>query len=165
MTEQNPPTSGERSSRGAYAVLGVTFGLSTLLAVFFFAQYSAVLSYVRETVDEREEPFPWDNLAFAPEECVDHALEWTAECLGIKSMCDMYVDQVMAACMESGDREAYCEALGERTMTTEFGAEECFARGTRRNVDAEPCANAYRFIDSYCTTILSEDAAAAEGSG
>lgn len=154
------PVPAERSAHGAWAVLGVTFLCSTALGVYLFAQYSSVLSYVNDTL-EADVEHAWDERPFAPEECIDAALAWTAECSGIKSMCDMYVDQVMVLCMESQPRRAYCEALGDRTMTTEFGARECFARGTQRNVDAEACAAAYRFIDGFCTTILEDG----EGSG
>lgn len=148
------PVPAERSAQTAWIVLAVTFLCSTLLGVFFFAQYSAVLTYVRTTLEEPERPHAWETRIFTPEECIDAAIAWTGECRGIKTMCDMYVDQVMVLCMESQPRVAYCEALGDRTMTTAFGAEECFARGTRRNVDAEACSAAYRFIDGFCDTIL-----------
>ena len=152
----------ERSAQTAWIVLALTFLCSTLLGVAFFAKYSAVLTYVRTTLEEPERPHAWDTRIFTPEECIDAAIAWTGECKGIKTMCDMYVDQVMVLCMESQPRVAYCEALGDRTMTTAFGAEECFARGTQRHVDAEACSAAYRFIDGFCDTILEELQAPAE---
>jgi hypothetical protein len=164
-----PPTEeplevAERSAHGAWLVLGATFLMSTALGVFLFAQYSATLSYVKSTLEEPTTAFPWDSSAFEPEECIDYAMGWAADCDGIKSMCDMYVDQVMNRCLLSTDRAEYCEALGDRGMTTEFGAQECFARGTQRNVDAEACSLAYRHIDSFCSA-QREGSGAGEGDG
>ncbi len=133
-------------------ILGGGAAVSLVLAMVFFSGYSSVLSYVKTTLEEPESPPAWDARALSPEECVDAALTWAEECQGIKSMCDMYVDHVMALCLGSQDRSTYCAAVEDTTATTRFGHGECGLRGTRRNVDAEACANAYRAIASYCAT-------------
>jgi hypothetical protein len=163
MTE--PAPSG---LRGAGIVLGLIFGVSTLLALYMFSRYSQTLSYVRSTIGDIDNgvmpqvEFPWASAELTPEECVDATLEWARQCTGIKSMCDMYVDRYMALCLESGDRNSFCHAIEGFTGTTEFGVPECRARGVLRNVDKEACAMAYRTVDGFCEVTRRRAARAAE---
>lgn len=136
-------------------VLGVTFMLSTLLGVVFYVQYSSTLRYVRDTLEVPVEPLPWDVAELTPTECVDFAMDWTATCTGIKSMCDMYVDRVISLCMRSTDRQLYCSLVIDETSNTRFGHEDCRLRGVQRNVDSEACGGAYRAIGSYCEVLVS----------
>ncbi len=169
MTE--PAPSG---LRGAGIVLGLIFGVSTLLALYLFARYSQTLSYVRATIGDvdngvaPEVEFPWAAVDLTPEECVDATLQWARDCTGIKSMCDMYVDRYMGLCLESAERTAFCHAIEGFTGTTEFGVPECRARGVLRNVDKEACAMAYRTVDGFCQVVrrrtAREAAGATEGS-
>ena len=149
---------------GAQYVLGGVLFVSFLLAVMLWYRYSQVMGYIKRTLEEPDQVFVWDEEAYSPEDCVDWAMGWASECTGIKSMCDMYVDRVMLACLESRDRLGYCEILGSRTETTEFGVPECRARGVQRDLNKEACSMAYRSIDSYCKVIRrqAERAAAAE---
>jgi hypothetical protein len=173
-----PPEGATSGGRGAMIVLGATLGASTLLAVYLFAQYSAMLSYVRATIGycavledgsrscvEPPTPPPWKRDALTPEQCVDETLAWARDCHGIKSMCDMYVEAVIRDCMASQDRAVYCEAIAPFAETTYFGATECRARGVRRDVDKEACANAYRSIGAWCEEELDARAAASQPAG
>ena len=147
-----PQVQYEKSGAGTIvAILGTTFGLSVLLGGLFYWQYSSVLSYVRVTLEEPETPLAWDERDLAPDECVAAAMDWVAGCSGIKTMCDMYVDQLIALCMAASDRSAYCGAID--ASTTRFGHQDCSVRGVRRNVDAEACSRAYRAIASYCESL------------
>lgn len=134
-------------------VLGVTFALSTLLGVLFFAQYSQTLSYVRTTLEDPASPPRWETEVLSPTECVDETMNWTAGCSGIKAMCDMYVDRIIALCLASAPREDYCARVIDETHSTRFGHEDCRLRGVQRNVNSEACAGAYRAIGSYCETM------------
>lgn len=152
MTEPQHESAREKAggSGGAWMVLAVVFGLSTLLGVFFFWQYSRTMAYVKYTIDEPEGPLPYEVAAYSPEDCVDYSMDWAAECTGVKTLCDMYVDRVITLCLESQDRTAYCDQLGERTETAEFGVDLCRERGVQKNVDKEACGHAYRAIVGYC---------------
>jgi hypothetical protein len=130
------------------AILATTFVLSAVMGALFYWQYSKVLLYVHTTLEEPEEPLAWEVRAHSPDECVGAALDWVAECEGIKSMCDMYVDRLIAMCMGSDERTGYCAVIDG--STTRFGHQECSVRGVRRNVDAESCSGAYRAIDAFC---------------
>ena len=78
-------------------------------------------------------------------------------------MCDGYIDRVIAECMASQPREAYCARVGDRTGTTRFGYQDCAVRGVRRHVDAEGCAAAYRAVASYCESLGVPGQATSEG--
>lgn len=149
---ENPPVQYEKDGAGMIvAILGTTFALSVLMGCLFYWQYSKVLSYVRVTLEEPETPLAWETRAHSPDECVGAALDWVAECEGIKAMCDMYIDRLIAMCMASDDRLEYCGAID--ASTTRFGHQECSVRGVRRNIDAEACSGAYRAIDSFCDSL------------
>jgi hypothetical protein len=157
------PAPPDPTGRGAWWVLAAVLGASTLLALFMFAQYSRTLVYVRATIGQPDlgvapaQPLPWTvDRRDTPEECVDHTLTWARECRGIKTMCDMYVEQMMSLCLQARDRTAFCQRVGSRTATAEFGVPECRARGVRRHVDREACSTAYRTIDGHCNRLRFE---------
>lgn len=163
MSSSASTTADDKGSnlRAAAVVIGIAVILSALLGGMLFWNYSKFLSFARHSLIAPETPPPWVlDGPLSPEACVDATLDWAAECVGIKSLCDQYTTRVTQECMEQGDHRGYCQALGARTATTEFGLQECFARGTKRHYDSEACANAYRAIDSYCAYI--RDAAAVE---
>jgi len=160
--ERRNEASQPQGYRGGLAMVLGILALSTAMAFVLLAKYSATLGYVKRTLDEPAEPNGWELRAYAPEECIDAAMTWTAECRGIKSMCDMYVERVVDECMGSRDRLAYCEHLGDTTGTTEFGVPECRARGVQRHINQEACANAYRSIDNFCKRTRAEAPASAE---
>lgn len=178
MTQQAQPA-GYNGSRELWIVLGAVTAVSLLLGVYLFVQYSRVMGYVRQTIGycaqltegdaacvEPTVVPPWQNRPYSPEECVDGVLQWARDCGGIKSMCDMYVEPVVHDCLQTQDRRLYCEAIAPFAVTTYFGASECRARGVRRDVDKEACANAYRAIASWCDDAVAEPAPqASEGSG
>lgn len=150
MTDPTPVQYEQDGASAIRLILGATFAFSTLLGVLFYFQYSSVLSYVNETLDEPETQ-EWDERWFSPDECVGASMDWVAGCGGVKTMCDMYVDQLIAMCLGSQDRTEYCGAID--ASTTRFGHQECSVRGVRRNVDAESCSRSYRAIDSFCDSI------------
>lgn len=140
--------------RAALILILGTVTVSILLGGMLFYNYSKFLSYAHHTLTKPSEPAPWNRGApLDPEGCVDATMEWSSQCVGVKALCDEYTTRVTQECMERGDHRAYCVSLGTRTLTTEFGLQECYARGTRRNIDAEACANSYRAIDSYCAFV------------
>lgn len=141
-------------SRSAWVVIGLTFALSTVLGVLFFARYSQTMLYVKRTLTEPAEAPIWEAEPMAPGDCVEQALSWAGGCNGIKSMCDMYVSEVIARCMASRDREEYCRSIADESMVARFGSAECRMRGVQRNVDAEACANSYKAVQSYCESLL-----------
>lgn len=147
--------------KAAAVVIAVILFLSVLLGGMLFRNYSIFLSYSHHTLTSPATPPPWiAEGPLSPEGCVDATLDWARECVGIKSLCDEYTTRVAQECLEQGDHDVYCEALGARTATTEFGLQECYARGTKRNQDSESCSSAYRAIDSYCAYL--RDKAAVE---
>lgn len=154
MAENTPKTQARENLRAALILIGGTVAVSAILGGFLFYNYSRFLSYAHHTLTAPSEPSPWmTGPALDPEGCVEATMTWASECVGIKALCDEYTTRVTQECMERGDHESYCVALGQRTQTTEFGLQECYARGTRRNIDAEACANSYRAIDSYCAYV------------
>lgn len=140
-------------TRSAWKIIILVLVVSLLLGGGLFYNYSRFLSYVHDTLNAEDRESPWLEESLTPEECVDASMTWAAECVGIKALCDEYVTRVTQECMENGTNREYCIALGDRTASTELGAEECVARGTERHIDAESCANAYRAIDAYCTFV------------
>lgn len=155
MTDAAPNISPEEEkarSRGLRIVVISLLLVATTLGTLLFRNYSRFLGYVNDTLEEREEPFPWEQFEHTPiEACVDASMQWAAECVGIKTLCDEYVTKYMLECLKSEPRRSYCaEFTFEDTASTKFGAEECTARGVRRNVDKEACSKTYRAIDSWC---------------
>lgn len=153
------PTTDRSNLKTAGVVILIAILLSSLLGGLLFRNYSKFLSYAHHTLTHPATPPPWiANGPLSPEACVDATLDWSAACVGIKSLCDEYTTRVTQECLGEGDHREYCTLLGNRTATTEFGLQECYARGTRRHFDSESCANAYRAIDSYCAYIRDEAA-------
>lgn len=151
-------------NRSTWIVLAaITIG-AIGLGFFLLYRYSEVLGYVKRTLEEPAAPHGWTLTPYSPEECVDAAMAWASDCVGIKTMCDMYVERVVEECLGSQDRLQYCLTLGDTTGSTEFGVPECRARGVLRDVDKESCSISYRSIDQFCkrTRVLAE--LAAEGS-
>ncbi|MCB9532532.1 MAG: hypothetical protein H6698_01885 [Myxococcales bacterium] len=156
------PPRYEQSGSSVIFVLGGALLFSTVLGVLFGYRYVEVMRYVRDTLDVPTTPLAWDARPLSPDECVEQALTWASECHGIKSMCDAYVDRVIAMCLESQPRDAYCASVHDTAATTRFGYRECALRGVRRNLDAEACAQAYRAVASYCATFAATNP---DGSG
>lgn len=161
----DPHAAPEGSARGAWIVLGIVFTLSTLLGLYMFRQYSAVLTYVKDTLDNPDAPPAWVDEPHSVEDCVDAGLTWAASCDGIKTLCDIYVERVVRECLDSRERDAYCLDIAGISETTEFGVAECRNRGVRRDVDKEACANAYRTIDTWCEDVRYRLETDADGSG
>ena len=155
MAESKSSSPAARENlRAALILIGGTIAVSVILGGMLFYNYSRFLSYAHHTLTNPTEPPPWKTgEPLDPEGCVDATLEWAAACVGIKALCDEYTTRVTQECMERGDHRTYCIAQRELTQTTEFGLQECHARGTRRNIDAEACSNSYRAIDSYCAFV------------
>ena len=146
-----------RSGRvGLWVVLAV-LGVATLLAAGLALNYSRFLSYVKHTIEDPENPPIWQQQAMSPEDCVDSALRWAANCRGVKALCDEYVTRVTTECLETRDHVAYCAAVSDEIDGPSFGVAECRARGVRRNIDHEACANAYKAVDSWCRMLRGDE--------
>lgn len=155
----SPTTTASSNLRALFVVIGVVTVLSIILGGLLFWNYSRFRSYAHHTLTGPDANPPWkQGEPFTPEACVDAALDWAADCGGIKALCDEYATRVTQECLAQGDRLAYCTALGNRTATTEFGLQECYARGTRRHQDSESCSIAYRAIDAWCAYVRDQDA-------
>lgn len=156
MSEHSPPPANSDASsnwKTAGVVLLVIFLTSVALGAVLYRNYSQFLNYAQKTLTHPETPPPWvANAPLSPEGCVDVALDWATNCIGVKSLCDNYVTRVTQECMIEGEgtHVEYCQHIESLTASSSFGARECAARGVRRDVDAEACGNAYRAIDAHC---------------
>lgn len=152
MSEKpTPPAQSENGS--ARIVVLVLFLTSVALGAGLYYNFSKFLNYARVTLVKPDEPPPWiANAPLSPEGCIDEALEWARNCIGVKQLCDNYVTRVTQECMIAGEGThlEYCQHIEALTASSSFGARECAARGVRRDVDAEACGNAYRAVDAHC---------------
>lgn len=148
-THDAPDAKGNWKAAGV--VLLVIFGFSVALGGLLFRNYAQFMNYAHKTLTHPETPPPWKaDPPLSPEGCVQAALDWAEDCKGVKSLCDEYVTRVTQECMIEDEHVDYCFGIEDATASSHFGAEECAARGARRNIDAEACGNAYRAIDSHC---------------
>lgn len=150
--EKGAPQFETRGSSAGLWVVGAAIVLSIAMGTGFYFQYSRTLLYVKATLESEDAVQAWETRALSPHECVDEAMAWASECRGVKSMCDMYVDRVIALCMGARDRRAYCDSIAEESPA-KFGAEDCRLRGVQRHRDAEACAKSYGAIVSWCADL------------
>jgi|GEM_PF-2392466 len=149
------PTPDANDPQGTWKTAGIVllliFLMSVALGGLLFRNYAQFMNYAHKTLTHPETPPPWiADGPLSPEGCVDAALDWARNCKGVKSLCDEYVTRVTQECMIEDDHVDYCFRIEDITASSHFGAQECAARGARRNVDSEACGNAYRAIDSHC---------------
>jgi len=83
------------------------------------------------------------------QQCVDEVLRSRAACDGMRPLCDGAVGEMMDACIAAADRTQECTALGDRTMSTRFGFDDCHSR-TQSRAARSACAGAYRAIAAAC---------------
>lgn len=158
MSDKTTPLADSDASgnwKTAGIVVLIIILMSVALAVYLSRNTSKFLNYAGTTLIQPETPPPWiADGPLSPEGCVDVALDWARECVGVKQLCDHYVTRVTQECMlegeESGLHDEYCQHIEALTASSSFGARECAARGVRRDIDAEACGNAYRAIDAHC---------------
>ena len=139
-----------RKHHAAWTIIAATLAVSVVLGVVLWWQYRTFLRYVHDHLNGPEAVLAWENAVLSPEDCVDETMAWSARCSGIKSLCDMYAGHVMERCLASQDRSAYCDQVAGQAALRSFGAQECRARGARRNVDSEACSAAYKTVEEHC---------------
>lgn len=83
------------------------------------------------------------------QQCVKEVLRSHRECDGLRPLCDGAVGEMMDACIAAADRREECAALGDQTMSTRFGFDDCHAR-TDGRAARTACSGAYRAIASAC---------------
>jgi hypothetical protein len=160
QAEQPDPRDAELRRRAGVRVLvviGVT--LAVLMVVFGQAtakSYDEFEAYKRATLDDPANPPAWETEALTVEQCVDEVLEWVEACPGVSSWCESTLPDVTNTCLQSQDRSAYCEQVGDAVLSTRFGFEECSARYDQiegrytRRYAKKHCSLIFRVIAGHC---------------
>lgn len=147
MSDQTPAFEPDNSLK--WVALGVAVS-ALILGVILYARYAEFRAYIRTTLEHPTETPAWRQPGMTPERCVDEAMTWTADCHGIKKLCDVYTTRIMEECLAPLDLTTYCGQLTEIEKIARFGQQECLARGVRREVSANSCGNAYKAIAEAC---------------
>ena len=138
-------------------ILGVVIvGLTVVFGVTSMDSSRVFSEYRDRTLHDDEHPPPWTRRELGVDECISFALDWATACPGIQSWCEAEVPSVMVQCLESADRTAYCDEVGDEILTTGFGFHDCEDR--RESVTEKYakrwhkkyCAKSYRTIADYC---------------
>lgn len=132
------------------AILMVVFGRTTMRS------YDEFEAYRRASLEDPADPPLWQEEALDVDGCVDAVLDWIEACPGVSSWCESTLPDVMNRCLDSQDRGAYCESIGDDVLSTHFGYDECSARYDAiegryaRRAAKKHCASIYRVIAGYC---------------
>ncbi len=132
-------------------VLMIMFGRTTA------ASYEEFDAYQTATLLDQQHPPRWKTEALSVDECVDEVLDWVEACPGISSWCESSLPDVMNQCLDTQDRAAYCEEVGDAVKSTRFGFEECSARYDQiegryaRRYAKKHCSILYRVIAGRCS--------------
>lgn len=135
---------------GIMVVLTVVFGFTVIRNSRQFSEYRTA------TLLDPDHPPRWETQTLSVDECIDEAISWGMECPGVASWCQAEIPPVMRTCLESSDRTAYCEEVGDEVMSTRFGYHECEER--REDVEGKYarrghkkyCALSYRAVAGHC---------------
>ena len=147
--------------------LGVlVLGLPALFLVPYYRsvtqEYERFHGYMLATVDNPDQAPAWEVQAktdpFTPEQCVAWGTDWMEACPGTKEFCQGALSSVVRRCVETADREDYCEGLDQAWMTTGYGYHDCEARvellaeddKSGRKKREKACAAGYRSVANHC---------------
>lgn len=132
-------------------ILMIGFGRTTA------ASYEQFDAYQTATLQDAENPPRWKTEALDVDACVDEVLDWVEACPGISSWCESSLPDIMNQCLDTQDRTAYCESVGDAVKSTRFGFHECSARYDQieghyaRRYAKKHCAILYRVIAGRCS--------------
>jgi hypothetical protein len=132
-------------------ILMVAFGRTTA------ASYEEFDAYQTATLQDPDHPPRWKTEVLEVDECVDEVLDWIESCPGVSSWCESSLPDVMNQCLDTHDRGAYCESVGDAVKSTRFGFEECSARYDKiegryaRRYAKKHCSILYRVIAGRCS--------------
>lgn len=125
------------------AVLMVLFGQATAKS------YDQFEAYRSSTLQDPANPPRWEREALSVEQCVDEVLDWVETCPGVSSWCESSLPDVTNLCLDTQDRSAYCESVGDAVLSTRFGFEECSER-----YDKIEGRYARRYAKKHCSVIM-----------
>lgn len=159
---QKPEELDEEARRAIGVRVLVVIGVVlTILMIVFGRQtakgYDEFEAYRAATLEDPANPPPWQAEALDVDGCVDAVLDWIEACPGVSSWCEGSLPDVTNKCLDTQDRTAYCESVGDAVLTTRFGFEECSARYDQiegrytRRYAKKHCALIYRVIAGRCT--------------
>jgi hypothetical protein len=157
--EVSGPSDAQRNAIGVRVLVIIGVTLMLLMVVFGRATskgYDEFTAYHEATLEDPDNPPRWETEALDVSGCVDESLAWVEACPGVSSWCETTLSDVMGQCLDSQDRTAYCEAVGDAVGSTRFGFEECSARYDQiegrftRRYAKKHCALIYRVIAGYC---------------
>ena len=132
-------------------VLMIVFGRQTAKGYDEFEAYRAA------TLHDAANPPRWQTEDLDIDGCVDAVLDWIEACPGVSSWCEGSLPDVTNQCLDTQDRSAYCESVGDAVKSTRFGFEECSARYDKiegryaRRYAKKHCSLIYRTIAGRCT--------------
>lgn len=143
----------QRLSAAAIVIL-ILVG-SAAVAVPYAKSVQAEHKLLRDKVDAVKAAPPWSETS-APEDCVGHAMDFGAECTGLKQACDAAVPDMTRTCAQQLDLGGWCEGHGDAIHTTGFGFQDCEVRLehlTERKERRRPkkhCAAGWRALADLC---------------
>lgn len=152
------PPSGPRT-RGVLLVIGaVVVVLCVVFGVTMMRQKAQFEEYRVRTLDEQT--MPWTERTMTIDECVGFTIDWGMACPGVESWCSGHAPRLTIECLESTDRRASCDALGDDVAATSFGYTQCEER--RESVDGryakrahkKLCAASYRAVAEHCREVV-----------
>ena len=142
-----------RGRQSGVRIAVLLLAAAAVLGVLVFRNLVVSESYLRGVWHEIGER----GATLSVEGCVDEVIRFSDECEAIKGLCDVTVTGMMARCLGSGDRVAYCEDVGNRTRDTRFGVAECSARQLPSRHERTVCAASYRAIDGHCRQLQRDE--------
>ncbi|PRQ08336.1 hypothetical protein [Enhygromyxa salina] len=157
--EVSGPTEAQRNAIGVRVLVIIGVVLTVLMAVFGRATskgYDQFTAYQKATLEDPNNPPQWHVEGLDVDGCVDASLAWIEACPGVSSWCESSLPDVMNQCLDTRDRTAYCDSVGDAVRSTRFGFEECSARYDQiegryaRRYAKKHCSLIFRVIAGYC---------------
>lgn len=137
----------ERSTRGAWIVIGLTLCLSFGLALFSYSQLKTSSRYIESSVYG----FTEYGKKLDVVGCAEKALQWNQQCTALKSLCVASLQRLVGACLNAKQRMETCKQMNLGRNQGNFTFMRCKPKNLQRDRDAKKaCAYAYGAVWSYC---------------
>ncbi|MCB9638076.1 MAG: hypothetical protein H6727_04115 [Myxococcales bacterium] len=137
----------ERSARPAWIIIGATFGLSLILALFSYNQLKASSSYIETSVRE----FGTFGKKLSVIGCAERAYQWNKQCTALKDLCLASLKRMVGACLHAQQRVKTCQSMNLGRNKGNFTFMRCKPKKLQRDREAKKaCAYTYGAVWSYC---------------
>lgn len=113
----------------AWWVLGIVFGLSTVMGVVAFASLKNSVTSIQGSLKQ----IRTEGKELSPQQCASRVLRWANQCGAMRSLCDASVHRMMGQCLEGQPRKKVCMAMDLKNSKAHFTFAQCKKRELQKS--------------------------------